>query len=129
MRGVALLILRKLSKSRKTSKRQPGTEGSSKGTGTIPGVPDDSTVVFATSSEGTGTKLGVPDKENDITKENDDKDDDADDEGNDYISDNQDVDDEDAEIESDKDEIYKYMIRVRKDEDVEMSNVEVEYSD
>ncbi|GJV84796.1 hypothetical protein Tco_1524694 [Tanacetum coccineum] len=78
------------------------TGGSSKGTGTIPGVPDDSIVVSATSSEGTGTKLGVPDKENDITKENDDKYDDADDEGNDYISDNQDVDDEDAETESDR---------------------------
>ncbi|GKG12879.1 hypothetical protein Tco_0347116, partial [Tanacetum coccineum] len=44
--------------------------GSSKGTGTIPGVPDESRVVPATSSEGTGTKPGVPDQEKDTTKEN-----------------------------------------------------------
>ncbi|GKF09484.1 hypothetical protein Tco_0043708, partial [Tanacetum coccineum] len=112
------------------SKRQPGTRGSSEGTGRIPGVPDESTVISTTLSKETGTKLGVLNEEKDITKENkDDKDDDADDEGNYYISDNQDVDDEDAETESDEDEIYKYMIRVRKDEDVEMSNAEVEYSD
>ncbi|GJR05798.1 hypothetical protein Tco_0528782 [Tanacetum coccineum] len=114
----------------KNSRRQPGTRGSSEGTGTIPGVPDESTVISTTLSKETGTKLGVLNEEKDITKENkDDKDDDADDEGNYYISDNQDVDDEDAETESDEDEIYKYMIRVRKDEDVEMSNAEVEYSD
>ncbi|GJT96273.1 hypothetical protein Tco_1091791 [Tanacetum coccineum] len=40
----------------KESKRQPGTVGSSEGTGTKPGVPDESTVVSVTSSEGTGTK-------------------------------------------------------------------------
>ncbi|GKD97923.1 hypothetical protein Tco_1381820, partial [Tanacetum coccineum] len=39
-------------------------------TGTIPRVPDESTVISATSSEGTGTKPGVPDEENVITKEN-----------------------------------------------------------
>ncbi|GKC39547.1 hypothetical protein Tco_1051931 [Tanacetum coccineum] len=36
---------------------------------TIPGVPNESTVIYATSSEGTGTKPGVPDEEKDITKE------------------------------------------------------------
>ncbi|GJW77023.1 hypothetical protein Tco_0138705 [Tanacetum coccineum] len=94
-----------LEESKKTSKRQPGTRGSSEGTSTIPGVPDESTIVSATSSEGTGTKPRVPDEENDITGENvilewgskqeseyseedkvddeekDDKDDDANDEG------------------------------------------------
>ncbi|GJT38760.1 hypothetical protein Tco_0938625 [Tanacetum coccineum] len=55
----------------KESKRQLGTEGSSKETGTIPGVPDESIVISATSSEGTGTKPGVPDKEKEITEEND----------------------------------------------------------
>nr|GEW74528.1 hypothetical protein [Tanacetum cinerariifolium] len=42
-----------LKESRKTSRRQPGTAGSSKGTCIIPGVPDESTDVFATSSRGT----------------------------------------------------------------------------
>ncbi|GJV37872.1 hypothetical protein Tco_1410349 [Tanacetum coccineum] len=55
----------------KESKRQLGIEGSSKETGTIPGVPDESIVISATSSEGTGTKPGVPDKEKEITEEND----------------------------------------------------------
>ncbi|GKG41145.1 hypothetical protein Tco_0470357, partial [Tanacetum coccineum] len=39
------------------------------GTGSIPGVPDESTVVSATSREGTGAKPGVLDKEKDITEE------------------------------------------------------------
>nr|GFD51883.1 hypothetical protein [Tanacetum cinerariifolium] len=42
--------------------RQPGTEGSGKGTGRILKVPDESTVIYATSSEGTATKSGVPDE-------------------------------------------------------------------
>ncbi|GJU75376.1 hypothetical protein Tco_1272446 [Tanacetum coccineum] len=95
----------------------------------LKGVPDEPTVISATSSEGTGTKPGVLDEEKEDQlgdEEKDDKDDDADDEGDDYISDNHDADDE---TESDEDEIYKYKIRVRKDEDVEMSNVEVEDSD
>ncbi|GKE21285.1 hypothetical protein Tco_1432797 [Tanacetum coccineum] len=134
-------------------KKLKGVEGLSEGTRTIPGVLDESTVVSATSNEGTGTKPGVPNEEKDITEENvilewgseqeseyseedklDDKDKDdkegyAEDEGDDHISDIQDTDDEDDETESDKDDIYKYKIRVRKDEDVEMTNVEVEDSD
>ncbi|GKA99230.1 hypothetical protein Tco_0827167 [Tanacetum coccineum] len=47
-------IMQALKESKKTSKRHPGTRGSSEGTSTIPGVPDESTVVSATSSEGTG---------------------------------------------------------------------------
>ncbi|GJU33337.1 putative nucleotidyltransferase, ribonuclease H [Tanacetum coccineum] len=126
--------------------------GSNEGTGSKPGVPDESTVVSSTSSEGTGAKPGVPDKEKDITEEKvilewgdkqdskfsdddnddvekDDKDGDADDEGDDHVSDTQDADDEDDETESDEDEIYKYKIRVRKDEDVEMKDGKVEESD
>ncbi|GKF51336.1 hypothetical protein Tco_0147803, partial [Tanacetum coccineum] len=105
-----MLILCKLSKK----VERPANEG----TGTIPGVPDESTVVSATSSEGTGTKAGVPDEEKD------DKDSDADDEGGDHISDTQDDDDEDAETESDVYEIYKYKIHVRKDVDAEMAEHE-----
>ncbi|GJV91462.1 retrovirus-related pol polyprotein from transposon TNT 1-94 [Tanacetum coccineum] len=132
-------IMQALKESKKTSKRQPGTRGSSEGTGTIPGVPDESTVVSATSSEGTGTKPGVPDEEKDITEENvilewgseqeseyseEDK---LDDEEKDDKE--GDADDEDDETESDEDDIYKYKIRVRKDEDEEMLNAEVEDSD
>ncbi|GKG55939.1 hypothetical protein Tco_0574833, partial [Tanacetum coccineum] len=54
-----------LKEIKKTSKRQPGTRDSSEGTSTIPGVPNESTVVYAISSEGTGTKPGVPDEKED----------------------------------------------------------------
>nr|GEV57074.1 hypothetical protein [Tanacetum cinerariifolium] len=40
-----------LKESKKTGRRQPGTVGSSKGTYRIPGVPDQSTVISATSSK------------------------------------------------------------------------------
>nr|GEZ56063.1 hypothetical protein [Tanacetum cinerariifolium] len=137
-----------LKESKKTSKRQPGFGGSSKGTGTIPGVLDKSKVIFATSSEGTGNKLGVPDEEKDITEENfilewgleqeskysdedllddkekDDKEGVSDDEGDDHISATKDTDDEDDETESDEDEIYKHKICVHKDEYEEMLNNE-----
>ncbi|GKG63096.1 hypothetical protein Tco_0638743, partial [Tanacetum coccineum] len=55
--------------SKKTNSRQPGTGGSSEGTGRILGVPDESTVVSATSSEGTGTKPEVLNEEKVSTKE------------------------------------------------------------
>nr|GEX72259.1 hypothetical protein [Tanacetum cinerariifolium] len=100
-------IMQALKESKKTSRRQPGTEGLNEETGSKPGVLDESTVVSATSSEGTGTKPGVLNKDKDITEEKDDKDGDADDEGNDHISDTQDADDEDDETESDENEIYK----------------------
>nr|GEY62324.1 putative reverse transcriptase domain-containing protein [Tanacetum cinerariifolium] len=105
--------------SKKSNKRQPGTGGSDEGTGSIPGVLDESTVISTTLSEGTGIKPGVPDKEKDITEEKDDKDGDADDEGDDHVSDTRDADDEDDETKLDEDEIYKYKIRVRNDEDEE----------
>ncbi|GJS44931.1 hypothetical protein Tco_0595052 [Tanacetum coccineum] len=132
-------IMQALKESKKTSKRQPGTRGSNERTRTKPGVPDESTVVSATSSEGTGTKHGVPDEEKDITKENvilewgleqeseyseEDK---LDDEEKDVKE--GDADDEDAETKSDKDDIYKYKIHVRKDKDEEMINAEVNDSD
>ncbi|GKB79688.1 hypothetical protein Tco_0946583, partial [Tanacetum coccineum] len=56
-------IMQALKESKKTSKRQPSSGGSNKGTSRIPRVLGESTIVFATSSEGTGTKLGVPDEE------------------------------------------------------------------
>ncbi|GJY01585.1 hypothetical protein Tco_0359737 [Tanacetum coccineum] len=111
-------IMQALKESKKTSRRQPGTRGSHEGTGSKLGVPDESAVVSATSSEGIGAK---PVK--------DDKDGDADDEGDDHVSDTQDVNDEDIKTESDEDEIYKYKIRVRNEEDVEMKDANVEESD
>nr|GEX91056.1 hypothetical protein [Tanacetum cinerariifolium] len=106
-------IMQALKESKKTSKRQPGTRGSNKGAGSKPGVPNESTVIFATSSERTSAKPRVPDEEKDITKEKV------------ILDDTQDADDK---TESDKDEIYKYKIRVRNDDDVEMKDVEVEES-
>ncbi|GJW82214.1 hypothetical protein Tco_0146189 [Tanacetum coccineum] len=145
-------IMQALKESKKTSRRQPGTGGSNERTSSKLGVPDESTVVSATSSEGTHAKPEVPDEDKDITEEKvilewgdeqdsefsdddnddvekDDKDGDADDEGDDHVSDTQDADDEDVETESDEDEIYKYKIRVRNEEDVEMKDAEVEESD
>nr|GEU69066.1 hypothetical protein [Tanacetum cinerariifolium] len=49
-------IMQALKESKNTSKRQPGTKGSNKGTGTILGVFNESTVISATLSEGTGCK-------------------------------------------------------------------------
>ncbi|GJY42067.1 hypothetical protein Tco_0429337, partial [Tanacetum coccineum] len=100
----AIDIMQALKESKKTSRRQPGTRGSNKGTGSKPGAPDESIVVSTTLSEGTGAKPGVSDKEKDITEEKDDKDGDVDNKGDDHI-------------------------RVRKDEDAEMKDVEVEESD
>nr|GEW46480.1 hypothetical protein [Tanacetum cinerariifolium] len=143
-------IMQVLKESKKSDKRQPGTKGSHEGIGTIPGVPYDPTVFSTTSSEGISSKTWVPNKEKDITKEKvilnwedeqdskhsednddiekDDKDGDANNKGDDHVSDTQDADDEDDKTESDEDEIYKYKIRVHKDDDVEMKDAEVEES-
>ncbi|GJR72860.1 hypothetical protein Tco_0085225 [Tanacetum coccineum] len=122
-------IMQALKESKKTSKRLQGTRGLNEGTGTIPRVPDESTVVSATSSEETGAKPGVTDKDKDITEEKDENDGDADNEGDDHVSDTQDANDEDVETKSNEDDIYKYKIRVHKDEDVEMKDAEVEETD
>nr|GFD14139.1 hypothetical protein [Tanacetum cinerariifolium] len=62
-------IMEALKESSKTSRRQSGIGGLNEGIGEIPGVLDESTVVFATSSEGTSTKPGVPDEEEIIHKD------------------------------------------------------------
>nr|GEW08429.1 hypothetical protein [Tanacetum cinerariifolium] len=56
---IAADTMKALKESKKTSMSQPGTEGSSEGTGVSSGVLDESTIIIATSSEGTGTKPGV----------------------------------------------------------------------
>ncbi|GJW49427.1 retrovirus-related pol polyprotein from transposon TNT 1-94 [Tanacetum coccineum] len=128
-------IMQALKESKKTSKRHPGTRGSNEGTSTILGVPNESTVIFATSSVGTGTKPGVPDEEKDITKniilewgsEQESEYSKEDKLGDEEKDDKEgDADDEDDETESDEDDIYKYNIRMRKDEDEEMLNAKVD---
>nr|GEX48511.1 hypothetical protein [Tanacetum cinerariifolium] len=70
------------------------------------------------------------DKEDEIDDvEKDDKDGDADDEGDEHVNDTQYANDEDVKTESDEDDIYKYMICMRKDEDDEMKDTKVEVSD
>ncbi|GJU49530.1 hypothetical protein Tco_1219085 [Tanacetum coccineum] len=85
-------------------KKLKGTRGSSEGTGTIPGVPDESTVVSATSSEGTEQESEYSEEDKLDDEEKDDKEGDAD--------------DEDDETESDEDDIYKYKIRMQKIKEV-----------
>ncbi|GJY31956.1 hypothetical protein Tco_0415451 [Tanacetum coccineum] len=62
-------IMQALKDSEKTSRRLPSIRGSNEGTSSKLGVPDESTVVSATSSEGTGAKPRVLDNDKDITKE------------------------------------------------------------
>ncbi|GJU17086.1 hypothetical protein Tco_1145052 [Tanacetum coccineum] len=121
-------IMQALKESKKTRRRQPGTKGSNEGTGSKPGVPDESTNRLCYLNGGDEQDSEFSDDDNDDV-EKDDKDGDVDDEDDDHVSDTQDADDEDDETESDKDEIYKYKIHVRKDEDVEMKDAEVEESD
>ncbi|GJV55565.1 hypothetical protein Tco_1456570 [Tanacetum coccineum] len=87
-------IMQDLKESKKSSKRQPGPEGSNEGTGSKPGVPNESTVISATSSKGTGVKPGFQENKGITEEKKDDKDGDVDDEGDDHISDTQDADDE-----------------------------------
>ncbi|GJV55799.1 hypothetical protein Tco_1456804 [Tanacetum coccineum] len=122
-------IMQALKESKKTSRRQPGTGGSNEGTGSKPGVLDESTVVSTTSSEGTDEQDNEHYDDDNDDAEKDEKDGDADDEGDDHVSDKQNDDDEDDETKSDEDDIYKYKIRVRKDEDEKIKDAEVEGSD
>ncbi|GKE65784.1 hypothetical protein Tco_1519945 [Tanacetum coccineum] len=104
-----------LKESKKTSKRQPGTGGSSEGTSRILVVPDDPKVVSATSNEGTDTKPVVPDEKkissepnvilewgSDQEKHAQDDDEETDDEfvhGDDQVNDDEDEEMTNAEVE------------------------------
>nr|GEV42134.1 hypothetical protein [Tanacetum cinerariifolium] len=117
-------VMQALKESKKPSRRQPGTGGSSEGTGRIPRVLNESTAVSATSSEGTGTKPGVLDEEKVSTeeKEDDEKKDDTDDDKS-----------IDLEMTNDKetnDEVLKGKEQLNDEEDEEMTNAKVkEYGD
>ncbi|GJZ86849.1 hypothetical protein Tco_0658459 [Tanacetum coccineum] len=110
-------MMKALKESKITSRRQAGTGGLSEGTGRIPGVLDESIVVFNTSSEGTGTKPVVPDEEKLILEWG------ADEESEPSAKD-VDAEDDNKETESDYDDLYKYKIKVRKDADGEMKDNE-----
>ncbi|GJT04425.1 hypothetical protein Tco_0838887 [Tanacetum coccineum] len=122
--------MKALKESKKTSRRQPGTRGLSKGTGTIPGVPDESTVVSATSSEGTGSE-----QESEYTKEDQGDDEEVDwidsdenEEKKDYADDDKCIDLEMTDDEETDDEFVQGDKQVNYDEEKEMTNAEVEES-
>ncbi|GJW22919.1 hypothetical protein Tco_0033541 [Tanacetum coccineum] len=141
--------MKALKESRKTRKRQPGTGGSNEGTGSKPGVPDESTIVFATSSEGTGAKPGVPDEEKVTTEEKvilewgDEQDNKYSDDDNENksidlkLTDDEETEDEfvhrgeyvQTNDEESDDEFVQGEEQVHDDEDEEMPDVEVANSD
>ncbi|GJS77276.1 hypothetical protein Tco_0727157 [Tanacetum coccineum] len=111
--------------------RGKGTGDSSEGTGASPGVPDEFTLIPATSSEGTGTKPGVPDEEKvtseaniilsgDLNKKvNDEETDDE------FVHGEEHVQDDDEETD---DEFVHGDEQVNDNKDEEMTNAEVEES-
>ncbi|GJX08552.1 hypothetical protein Tco_0196484 [Tanacetum coccineum] len=109
-----------LKESKKTSRRQPGIGGSSEGTGRIPGVPDESIVISATSGEGTEDQ--GDDEEVDWI------DYDEDEEKKDDTNDDKSIDLEMTDDEETDDEFVHGDEQVNDDEDEEMLNAEVEDS-
>ncbi|GJZ42689.1 hypothetical protein Tco_0589944 [Tanacetum coccineum] len=112
-------IMQALKESKKTSKRQPGTGCSNKGTGVSPRVPDESTVVPATSSEGTDQG---DDEEVDWI------DSDEDEEKRDDTDDDKSINLEMTDDEETDDEFVHSVEQVNDDEEEEMTNAEVEES-
>ncbi|GJS43445.1 hypothetical protein Tco_0568488 [Tanacetum coccineum] len=111
-------------------KKLKSTGDSNEGTGIKPRVPDESTIVFATSSEGTGAKPGVPDKEN-VTTEEKNKSIDL------KLTDDEETEDEfihrgeyiQTDDEESNDEFVQGEEQVHDDEDEEMPDAEVANSD
>ncbi|GJW24813.1 hypothetical protein Tco_0038624 [Tanacetum coccineum] len=95
-------------------------KGSSEGTGRIPGVPNKSIVVSATSSEGNGTKPEVPNKEKVTSEANDN-------EKKDDANDDKSIDLEMTDDEETDDEFVHRDEKVNDNEDEEMKNAKVEY--
>nr|GFB93651.1 hypothetical protein [Tanacetum cinerariifolium] len=96
-----------LKANKKSRKSQSIIGGSSDRTGVSLGVPDESTVIPASSSEGTGTKPGVPDEE---------REDDDDDEKIEWVGtdeeDKKNADDDDKSIDLKKQTIKKLKINL-----------------
>ncbi|GKA77015.1 retrovirus-related pol polyprotein from transposon TNT 1-94 [Tanacetum coccineum] len=119
-------IMEALKESKKTSKRQPGTGGSSEGTGVSPGVPDESTVIPATSSE--GTKSEYSDEYQDDDDEVDWIDSNEDEEKKDNTDDDKSIDLEMTNAEETDDQFVQGDEQVNDDKDEAMTNAEVEES-
>ncbi|GJW17472.1 hypothetical protein Tco_0024908 [Tanacetum coccineum] len=125
--------------SKKSIRSQPHAGGSSEGTGTKPGIPDESTITLTTSSEGTDSEYSEEDQGDDenipweSTDEDEKKKDDDDDKCIDLKkSDDEETDDElvhskkyvqDDDEETD-DELVPGDEQVNEDEDEEMTNAE-----
>ncbi|GJU85437.1 hypothetical protein Tco_1292983 [Tanacetum coccineum] len=109
-------IIQALKVSKKTSRRQSGTGGSSEGAGRIPGIPDESTIISATSSKGTSTKPGVPNEEKEVDWIYSDEDDEKKDDANDDKS----IDLEMTDDEETEDEFVQGEEKVNDNEDEEM---------
>ncbi|GJT08701.1 hypothetical protein Tco_0843163 [Tanacetum coccineum] len=134
-------IMQALKESKKTSRRQPCTRGSSEGTSVSLGVPNESTVVPATSNEGTESEYTKEDDDETIewvdTNEEEEKNDDddnksidleqIDDEETDdkFVHGEEHVQDDDEETD---DEFVHGDEQVNDDEDEEMTNAEAEKS-
>ncbi|GJS76576.1 retrovirus-related pol polyprotein from transposon TNT 1-94 [Tanacetum coccineum] len=91
-------IMQALKESKKTSRRQPGTGGSSEVIGVSPGVPDESTIVPATSSKGTDDDDEEVDWI-DSDKYEEKKDDTDDDKSDEQVNDNEDEEMKNAKVE------------------------------
>nr|GEU39145.1 retrovirus-related Pol polyprotein from transposon TNT 1-94 [Tanacetum cinerariifolium] len=131
---IAADTMKSLKECKKTSKRQPGTEGSSEGTGVSPGVPNESTVVPATSTEGTedndddDENINWVDTDEEEEKDNDDDDKSIDHEktgdketDDEFMHSEENVQDDDEETD---DELVHADKQVNDDEDKEIKNVE-----
>ncbi|GJV51023.1 hypothetical protein Tco_1446764 [Tanacetum coccineum] len=128
-----------LKESKKTSRRQPGTGGSSEGTSVSLGVLDESTIVPSTSSEGTESEYSKEDDDDeniewvDTVKEEEKDDDDDDDKRiNLEKTDDEETDDEfvhrEEHVQDDDEETDDEFVhgneQVKDDEDEEMINAE-----
>nr|GEX48623.1 hypothetical protein [Tanacetum cinerariifolium] len=121
-------IMQALKESKKTNRRQPGTRGSNKGPGVSSRVPDESTVVSATSHKGSGTKVRVPNEEKVTSKEKVILEFDEDEEKKDDIDDDKSIDLEIKDDEETDDEFVQGIEQVNDAEDEEVTNAEVEES-
>ncbi|GJW25763.1 hypothetical protein Tco_0039574 [Tanacetum coccineum] len=115
---LAVDTMQALKASKKSSRRQPNTRGSSEGTSSIPEVLDESIVVFSTSSEGTGSE-----EESEYNKE-DDVDENIDWVGTDEKEEKNDDDDDKNDDEETDDEFIHGDEQVNEDEDEEITNDE-----
>ncbi|GJS31641.1 hypothetical protein Tco_0492261 [Tanacetum coccineum] len=113
-----------LKASRKSLRSRPHAGRSSEGTGTKPGVLDESKIILRPSSEGNGAKPGVPD-EDEENKEDDDADDDKSidlkETDNEFIHIEEYVQEDDEET---NDELVHEDERVHDDADEEMTDAE-----